>query len=160
MKTAWVSPRPFFFVSLDLVRGTTLAPWDIWPASDMTHIAEGLGLAALFVVGYAYLGYPVLLLLLSRLRRNRVKPATPSEWPRVSVVIPVYNEEAVIRQKIERVLEYDYPADRRQILVVSDASTDRTDEIAREFAARGVELVRLPERRGKTGAENAALPHI
>src|SRR5256886_12729222 len=52
----------------------------------------------------------------------------------------------------------DYPADRRQILVVSDASTDRTDAIVREYTGRGVELLRLPRRGGKTAAENAALP--
>ncbi|MEP6474158.1 MAG: glycosyltransferase, partial [Gemmatimonadota bacterium] len=53
----------------------------------------------------------------------------------------------------------DYPEDRRQILVVSDASTDRTDQIVRSFADRGVELLRLDTRRGKTAAENAAFPH-
>src|SRR2546422_3899840 len=55
-----------------------------------------------------------------------------------------------------RSLRLDYPAERRQILVVSDASTDRTDAIVGEYASRGVELLRLPHRRGKTGAENAA----
>jgi len=61
---------------------------------------------------------------------------------------------------VERILEVDYPADRRQVLVVSDASTDGTDDIARSFAARGVELVRLPQRAGKTAAENAARAHL
>jgi glycosyltransferase involved in cell wall biosynthesis len=54
-------------------------------------------------------------------------------------------------------LELDYPRDRFQILVISDASTDGTDDVVRGFADRGVELLRLPERRGKTAAENAAL---
>ena len=53
-------------------------------------------------------------------------------------------------------LAADYPAERRQVVVISDASSDGTDEIVRRYAARGVELVRQPERRGKTAAENAA----
>ena len=74
----------------------------------------------------------------------------------VSIVIPAYNEEAQIRGSIESLLAQDYPADRLQILVLSDASTDRTDEIVREFAPRGVELFRMPTRSGKTAAENAS----
>jgi glycosyltransferase involved in cell wall biosynthesis len=74
----------------------------------------------------------------------------------VSIVLPVYNETAVIAATLEQILALDYPVERRQILVVSDASTDGTDEIVRGFAARGVELLRLPRRSGKTAAENAA----
>jgi len=57
-------------------------------------------------------------------------------------------------------LEVDYPVERRQILVVSDASSDQTDDIVSRFAPRGVELLRLPERRGKTTAENVARAHL
>src|SRR2546426_9474605 len=74
----------------------------------------------------------------------------------ISITIPVHNEAAVIADTLERILDLGYPAERRQILVVSDASTDGTDEIVDGFAGRGVELLRLPERRGKTGAEKAA----
>jgi cellulose synthase/poly-beta-1,6-N-acetylglucosamine synthase-like glycosyltransferase len=77
----------------------------------------------------------------------------------VTVTIPVYNEEAVIRGKLEAVLASDYPPERCQILVVSDGSTDHTDAIVKEFAHRGVRLIRLPQRRGKTAAENAAVLH-
>jgi glycosyltransferase involved in cell wall biosynthesis len=68
----------------------------------------------------------------------------------------VHNEASVIAATLERILSVDYPNERRQILVVSDASTDGTDEIVAAFAPRGVELLRLPQRRGKTAAENAA----
>jgi cellulose synthase/poly-beta-1,6-N-acetylglucosamine synthase-like glycosyltransferase len=61
---------------------------------------------------------------------------------------------------LRKILEIDYPPERRQILVVSDASTDGTDDVVRTFADRGVELLRVPVRRGKTAAENAALPAI
>ena len=109
-------------------------------------------------VFYTYLGYPLLLMILAAVRRRHSPVAPLTEWPRISIVLPAYNEEAVIRDTLENLLRLDYPADRCQILVVSDASTDRTDAIVGEYASRGVELLRLPHRRGKTGAENAALP--
>ena len=111
---------------------------------------------------YTYLGYPALLKLVSVLRRPRATPSLRAgrEWPRISVMVPVYNEERVIAATLERILASDYPADRRQILVVSDASTDQTHAIVSGFADRGVELLRLPQRRGKTAAENAARQYL
>jgi cellulose synthase/poly-beta-1,6-N-acetylglucosamine synthase-like glycosyltransferase len=126
----------------------------------VTAFAFWLFVASVALVLYAYAGYPALLWLLAQLRRPRVPPADPAVWPTVSFSLPAYNEEASIAATLERILAVDYPADRRQLLVVSDASTDRTDEIVRGFAARGVELLRMPERRGKTAAENAAGPHL
>src|SRR5260370_35671777 len=61
---------------------------------------------------------------------------------------------------LDGIVALGYPAERSQILVVSDASSDRTDEIVSRFADRGVELLRLPQREGKTAAENAARPHL
>jgi cellulose synthase/poly-beta-1,6-N-acetylglucosamine synthase-like glycosyltransferase len=112
------------------------------------------------VVGYAYGLYPLLLWLLGRQATLPTIPGDAEEWPFISVTVPAFNEEATIGGKITRLLELDYPPERRQIVVVSDASTDRTDEIVRSFADRGVELVRLPCRGGKTAAENAARAHL
>lgn len=109
---------------------------------------------------YAYLLYPGLLRLLHRGARPAFPGGDPPEWPAVSIVVPAYNEEASIRRTIESLLALDYPADRRQILIVSDCSTDRTDAIVAEYADRGVELLRMPERSGKTAAENAALARL
>ena len=109
---------------------------------------------------YTYVGYPVLLQLLGSLGRRRRAQSPPREWPLVSVTIPVHNEAEVIASTLERILEVDYPVERRQILVVSDASSDQTDDIVSRFAPRGVELLRLPERRGKTTAENVARAHL
>jgi cellulose synthase/poly-beta-1,6-N-acetylglucosamine synthase-like glycosyltransferase len=114
--------------------------------------------AAVGLVVYSYLGYPLLLMLVAAVRRSRTPNAPFAEWPRISILLPVYNEEAVIGRRLENLLGLDYPADRRQILVVSDASTDGTVGIVGAFAGRGVELLRLPRRRGKTAAENAARP--
>jgi glycosyltransferase involved in cell wall biosynthesis len=75
----------------------------------------------------------------------------------VTITVPVYNAVSSIRTTLERLLELDYPRDRLQLLVLSDASNDGTDDVVREFAGRGVELMRAPNRRGKTAAENAAV---
>lgn len=105
------------------------------------------------VVVYTYVGYPVLLRLLALTKDEPETPAEPATWPRISISMPAYNEAATIRQTIESLLALDYPADRRQIVVVSDASTDGTDAIVSEYAGRGVELVRMASRAGKTAAE-------
>jgi cellulose synthase/poly-beta-1,6-N-acetylglucosamine synthase-like glycosyltransferase len=106
--------------------------------------------------GYAYGGYP-LLLALAKSRKAAGQPADlPDEMlPSVSVSLPVHNEAASIRETLDRILASDYPREKLQVVVVSDASADGTDEIVRSYADRGVELVRLPVRTGKTGAENA-----
>ena len=106
---------------------------------------------------YSYLGYPALLRLLGSTRPSApTRPTHASDLPVVSIVIPVYNEAAVIAETLEAILRLDYPADRRQIVVVSDASTDGSDDIVARFANRGVELLRQSHRAGKTAAENAA----
>jgi len=109
---------------------------------------------------YTYLGYPAILTLVRRRGRARRSRPLRSTVPRISIVLPVYNEAAVIAGTLDQILAIDYPADRRQILVVSDASTDGTDEIVARFADRGVELLRMPRRQGKTAAENAARRHL
>jgi glycosyltransferase involved in cell wall biosynthesis len=96
------------------------------------------------------------LLRVARKSPRHLPRCRAADWPTISIALPVYNEAEGIAGTLERILAIDYPAERRQILVVSDASTDGTDEIVTGFAARGVELVRLPQRRGKTAAENAA----
>jgi len=129
------------------------------PASGpMNPLAIAVFAIAVAFAGYAYVGYPCLLKLVSVLHPGRRPPNAPTSWPAVSITIPVYNEAATIAATLRRTLEIDYPAERRQIVVVSDASTDDTDDIVRGFADRGVELLRVPVRRGKTAAENAALP--
>jgi len=105
---------------------------------------------------YTYAAYPALLAAVAR--RAAAPRRTHNYIPSVSIVVPAYNEEGQIRGAIEALIAQDYPADRRQILVVSDASADRTDEIVGEYKAHGVELLRMPVRGGKTAAENASCP--
>lgn len=107
------------------------------------------------LVCYAYAGYPCLLAAVASVRSRKIKfsPVQPS----VTVIIAAYNEERDIARKLEMMLALDYPAERRQIIVASDRSTDRTHDIVKGFAARGVELVVLPTRAGKTAAQNLAV---
>ena len=126
----------------------------------MTQIAELLLVLAAALGIYTYLGYPAILKLLSLRGRGKAPRLESGEnaLPPISIVLPVYNEAAVVAATIERLLAIDYPDDRRQLVVVSDASSDGTDEIVARFADRGVVLLRLPRRQGKTAAENAARP--
>ena len=107
------------------------------------------------LVVYTYFGYPFVLWALTTLRsRNILKQEI---FPRVSIIIAARNEVDKIRQKIEHTLALDYPDQRLEILVASDASDDGTDEIVREYAGRGVRLVRAPERKGKEHAQGLAV---
>jgi cellulose synthase/poly-beta-1,6-N-acetylglucosamine synthase-like glycosyltransferase len=111
---------------------------------------------------YAYAAYPAILRLLAWLGRtgNNSGLAITSALPVVTIVIPAYNEERQIRGAVEAILAQDYPPAKRQLLVLSDASSDGTDDIVREYADRGVELMRMPARSGKSAAENASVVRI
>jgi cellulose synthase/poly-beta-1,6-N-acetylglucosamine synthase-like glycosyltransferase len=111
-----------------------------------------LSAAALF---YTYIGYPLLVALVSMVR-PRIRRRGAFE-PTVSVIITAYNEERDLAAKLQNTLALEYPQELLEIIVASDCSSDRTDEIAREFASRGVHLYRQPERLGKTTAQNSAV---
>jgi len=119
---------------------------------SLAELTFWLGAAALV---YTYVGYPVLLVVVSRLRPRLVRKA--EQTPRVSVIITAYNEERDLAAKLENTLALDYDSEKLEVIVASDCSTDRTDEIARSFAPRGVRLHRQTERLGKTAAQNAAV---
>ena len=125
----------------------------------MITVALLLAASPVVVAAYAYFIYPLLLWVVSR-RSPSPRGAVGSDPPLVTIVVPAYNEDAQIRGAIEALIAQDYPAARRQILILSDGSTDRTDEIVTEYAARGVELLRMPVRAGKTAAENASIARI
>jgi len=132
-------------------------PVNLFYTPRMLALAAMLVAAPLFIALYAYAGYPLILCIVAGVRPRRSSARDSAEWPSVTVTVPVYNALSSIGATLEALLQLDYPRDRFQILVISDASTDGTDDVVRRFADRGVELLRLPERRGKTAAENAAL---
>ena len=105
------------------------------------------------VVVYTFAGYPALAWLLSIVRRKPLR-LDRSFVPRVSLVVLAYNEEAVIRNKLENTLSLDYPSDRLEIIVVADGSEDGTAE--RAGTQPDVHVLYEPERRGKLAAMNRA----
>ena len=111
-------------------------------------------LSALIIV-YVYAGYPLCLYALARFYRN--PPRAAAHQPFVTIIIPAYNEARFIAATIENKLALDYPADRREIIVVSDESTDGTDDIVNSYADRGVTLLRQEPRQGKTAGLNRAV---
>ena len=105
---------------------------------------------------YIYVGYPLLVWLLARLFGRELKAAAIT--PRVSLVIPAYNEEVHIEEKLKNSLGLDYPKDHLEIVVASDGSTDRTNAIARQFRTDGVKLCALRDHLGKSAMLNRIVP--
>lgn len=114
---------------------------------------------AVFLVFYAYLGYPMLLMALPVFREKNAETVNCVTFPSVIVILPAYNEEAVICEKIKNLFDGDYPADRIDLVFVSDASTDDTDKIVSEMASQDKRIhnFRLSERLGKAAALNKGL---
>jgi cellulose synthase/poly-beta-1,6-N-acetylglucosamine synthase-like glycosyltransferase len=108
---------------------------------------------------YTYFGYPILLSFLSKFKR-KIPVCKKNITPKISVLISAYNEEGVIAEKLNNVLTLDYPKEKMEIVVISDASTDKTDEIVKEFATQGVQLYRLRKRSGKIAAYRKAFPYL
>jgi poly-beta-1,6-N-acetyl-D-glucosamine synthase len=102
---------------------------------------------------YVYVGYPIIVGLWARLLSKPVERADIT--PHVSLIIPAYNEEAVISEKIENCLQLDYPSEQLEIIVVVDGSTDNTAAIAQRYTDQGVLVLVAPERRGKSTAINS-----
>ena len=110
------------------------------------------------VIVYIYLGYPLLLRLLPK--RTSTLPLTEIFSPKVTVLIPAFNEAESIKATIHNKLTQHYPAANLEIIVVSDESTDGTDEIVQAIAAEDprVQLIRQEPRQGKTSGLNLAIP--
>jgi cellulose synthase/poly-beta-1,6-N-acetylglucosamine synthase-like glycosyltransferase len=106
---------------------------------------------------YMFVGYPLILGVLGILVRKRPRFGSLTQ-PTVSLIVSAYNEEKVIGEKLENCLSLQYPPDKLEIIVVSDASTDRTDAIVEGYAYEGVVLKRMPMRGGKTAGLNAVMP--
>lgn len=117
--------------------------------------AEWTFWGSLIFIFYAYAGYCLVLLAISCIRSRPVLAGDIQ--PTVSFVITAYNEEARIEEKIENALQQQYPRERLEIVVASDCSSDRTDEIVRSYASSAVRLIRAPERRGKEAAQKVAV---
>lgn len=113
----------------------------------------------IFLIFYTYIGYP---LALKAVLSFRKMPGVQKDdiAPHVSIVVAAYNEEKAIAAKLENLLSLNYPSDRRDIIVLSDCSSDQTDDIVRSFQDRGVRLHRMEERGGKIAGYKSALPML
>jgi cellulose synthase/poly-beta-1,6-N-acetylglucosamine synthase-like glycosyltransferase len=120
----------------------------------VTKLAVTLFLAGAVFAFYIVAGYPLLLALLAWWRPRPVRKRFTDKT--VTVLLAVYNGEKWIRTKLESLLRLDYPRSRMRILVISDGSTDQTDNLVADFQAEGVELLRVP-RGGKAVALNAGM---
>ena len=118
-------------------------------------MAEMAFWSAVGLIAFTYVGYSLVIFVLSRFVHNPVK-RSPIE-PKVTYLITAYNEEKNIASKLEQVLTLDYPRDKLEIMVASDGSTDRTDEIVKGFTDLGVKLIRVEGRVGKTETQNQAV---
>ncbi len=116
---------------------------------------EACAAAALAAVVYHYVGYPLLLRLAAALGRAPAQPAPLAVLPSLSVIVPCYNEAETLPAKLDDLRAADYPADKIEIIVVSDGSSDETEAVA--AGADGVRVVAWPERRGKPAALNAGV---
>jgi cellulose synthase/poly-beta-1,6-N-acetylglucosamine synthase-like glycosyltransferase len=123
------------------------------------QIAALIFWTSLAFVAYTYVLYPVGIWLLSRLRAEEVAdPERVREWPSVTIVVAVYNEQQRVLAKIENLRSLDYTPDRLRVLFVSDGSTDATNDLI--AGQRDVELLAYPERRGKPHALSRALERV
>lgn len=113
---------------------------------------------SIFLIFYVYLGYPLLLVGIAYL--GKPIQSDSKYLPSVTLLFSAYNEEKVIRNKIENSLSLDYPHELLEILIVSDGSVDRTVEIARSFKSSLIRIIAFPERRGKLTAINDAINTI
>jgi glycosyltransferase involved in cell wall biosynthesis len=115
--------------------------------------------SSLGLLVWTLVGYPLLAAALARVRPKRVRKGDAT--PTVTVIVPAYNEEAVIARRLDNLLELDYPAEQLAVVVTSDGSSDRTDEIVQEYAARDsrVRLRRFP-RSGKLPMLNQTVAEL
>jgi poly-beta-1,6-N-acetyl-D-glucosamine synthase len=113
-----------------------------------------------FVIFYTYVGYGIVLLLLSKVRKSTSPPhfGNDSRLPEITLLIAAYNEEKFIIQKIKNCLNLDYPKEKLKLFFVTDGSTDKTPDIIRSY--QDIRLFHEPERKGKIHAVNRVMKFV
>lgn len=124
----------------------------------MAALAFWMCLVLIYLV---YDGYLRILQIACRLQTEKfLAPNSLPEPPKISVVVLAYNEQDTIVQKIENALQCQYPSDRFELLVVSDGSTDDTDNLVRQYPDSRVRLFRPPHREGISDSQNQAVEQV
>jgi cellulose synthase/poly-beta-1,6-N-acetylglucosamine synthase-like glycosyltransferase len=133
----------------------------------MLWILYGVGLIFFWVglglVLYVHIFHPMFLIGVGLFKKCYAKKRSAlfrfphRDLPKITLLISAYNEEAIIESKIINSYSLDYPKDKLEIIVVSDGSTDRTDEIVQKITREGIILCRVEGRLGKNACQNIAL---
>lgn len=133
---------------------------------SMQFVLVGMFWGSLIGVLFAYVGYPIIIFICSRLFGHSPTPPrvqTPQDLPTVTILISALNEADIIRARLENLLAVDYPQDKLETVIASDGSTDQTCAIVRSYAETYPGRIRLldyPERRGKSTVLNTALQQL
>ncbi len=125
----------------------------------MTGMMEFLFWLILALIAYTYVGYPLLLVLLSRVI-NRPIRRDPEYRPTVTILVCALNEGSIIEEKVRNCLALEYPEGQLEIAVASDGSTDSTAEVVGRFADQGVKLFDYQVNRGKVLTLNETIPQL
>ncbi|OMP77340.1 glycosyltransferase family 2 protein [[Flexibacter] sp. ATCC 35208] len=115
---------------------------------------------SLFILFYNYIGYGFLVGILVACKRllSRASREVTTFEPAVTLIVAAYNEAAFIAEKIKNTLELDYPADKLEIIFITDGSNDGSEIIVQQYA--GIRSMHEPERKGKTAAINRAMQTV
>ncbi|CAN7194082.1 glycosyltransferase family 2 protein [Peribacillus frigoritolerans] len=117
-----------------------------------------------FIIVWAMVGYPVSLKIIGNLYKNRKLEKDYSHQPTVTVMVVAHNEEKVMLEKLNNIIELNYPQEKIEFMIASDNSTDRTNEIVRKFIKehqnRKIRLYEVKARKGKTNAQNEAQKNV
>ncbi len=123
------------------------------------EIAEIIFWISWILLAYHLVGYWMILFLFNSLFRKKKAPFLKEEfYPSITVICPAYNEEKVMEAKIQSFLNLDYPQDKIKMIVISDDSTDRTNEIVQKYTNQNISLIIQKPRAGKPNALNLVLP--
>ena len=111
------------------------------------------------LLAYHFVGYGLFLFIITSLfKKAKISIPAPDVYPSITVVCPAYNEEKVIEEKIRSFLQLNYPKDRIKMIIISDDSTDKTNEIVQKYTDQNISLVIQKPRAGKQNAHNLVLP--
>ncbi|GGF96548.1 glycosyltransferase family 2 protein [Paenibacillus aceti] len=113
-----------------------------------------------FIIVWAMVGYPVSLKIIGKLFKKRELKKDFSHQPTTTVMVVAHNEEKVILEKLNNIIELNYPKEKIEFLIASDNSTDKTNEIVKQFVKEhqnfNIRLYEVKKRKGKTNAQNEA----
>lgn len=112
---------------------------------------------SVFLIFHTYVLYPFLLFIFAGNKKHEFTQIT--EYPKVTVIMSLFNEESVIAQKLDSIINSDFPHDKIQIIIGSDNSTDKTNEIVSDYAAKYnmIDFTAFKERQGKSNVINSMI---